>query len=473
MVKQKTLAMLRSDRVGDRYEGWIQLQAECAVEEVSPELFRRLHERVVNEQEDGVWRMGVNVLLGLCVPRPADTLPVESPATVSDPLSLSDWFWTPFKSQSVVLGLSDPNYRRRDAGALIMLARHLGHRDFPKTRFHPIQMKDPDFEPLLAQDPPESMLFVGRLGLYGEYALKHWSESDLRFGFLIHERPKAGPPPGQLDPRYHCIYEKLDGRKKELYPTTQEKKKRTDFALIQRYAVMHAGGHMVVVTCAGASSVGTLAAAQWLADILPRPHPLKDRIPLPDGVGPESRLEALLRVTSDADASAWALAGIEVCKLYVDDLEWSGETRTWRKRAFHSVTIETEGNDPKMPVAVVAGRSRTTLESGSMTGRLLMAIFLQTGGKKSAVVDLEALARDTWIWGNKTKTVRQIRKWLTWLRNRHLSDVLVIEKEIWLKANLVLQQQDKSAGGKPSQGETPRARRKRQGPAGGSQKRIG
>jgi hypothetical protein len=468
--------LLESDHGQDRIKGWNRLRNECAALQLTSDDIERLLRALANESLGEAWHQAVIALfhLGL-LPKSLKAQETDDPKPklIEPAKYLSDWFWEPLKGPSAVLGLSDPEWRRRDEGAILMLGRHLSHDNFPNTQFHPIPIDDPPWDSVLATQHPTALCIVGRLGLFGDAALRQWGRDDLRFSFLVKRRPKKNPPrPGKIHKRFHCICEHIEGQEKPLaYHTTQVKRRRTDYALVQRYTVHTGSDRMQVITTAGSTGVGTLAAAQWAALLLTRPRHLKDRIQVTRDITDESKLEALLRVTTDPNVQRWALTDIELVKLYVDDWEWSTATG-WSKLPLKSITIECENGDPKRPVAVVCRSKHHTLNEQGTLVDLVSAIYKQTGGQAGAVIDESALVKMK-TWGNNKSLVRRR---LSTLRVRHFEEALHIGKEVTLTVPMIVKAANRSANAAaksdagrpharssvvpaPESGDIPRARR--------------
>src|SRR5204863_3079368 len=123
---------------------------------------------------------------------------------------------------------------------IIVLARHLSLREFPRTQFEGVVHEGADWG--LVPKSCGALCVVGRLGLYGPHALQHWVRPQTRFSFIAEQRPRDLKR-GQLDgARYHCILERLrrgGPARYRQYPTTDEEGRRTDYGIVQRYVVPH------------------------------------------------------------------------------------------------------------------------------------------------------------------------------------------------------------------------------------------
>ena len=442
-MMKETIHSVEQDRVDGPLYTWERLQAGYAKRAIGTEMMRPLSGRLKRESSREDWYKGVELLLDMLIDElqaKKSSEPVAKATAGSEPNTLPRWLWNPFSRPSVLLGLSDSNYRRRDDGAVLQLARHLSKRDFAKTTLHPITMQDPQWVPILAHNHPEVICLVGRLGLYGGQAIRRWGCDKLRFYFPKNTPPKSRQPGGKLDWRYHCINEDCGGAKPEQHHTKQKGRDRTDYGLIQRYTVTDEGRDVVVVTCAGASWVGTLAAAQWAAEILPYGATEK-LIPVPRDIRPNSRLEALVKVTTDPGVHTWALTGIDLCRLIVDDWEWSQSDSAWRTLPGKRVILECRNGDPEEIVAVVNGDSRKCPMKGHTYARVLTWIYKKTMGVAGSLLDSAALARDKSMWGKKGISEQLARQWISWVSGRYLDHAIHIQSKgpIRLLASLVIQ----------------------------------
>src|SRR5262245_11342515 len=153
-----------------RKSGWEQLRRAVEQLQFCPE-GEQLNELLRwqgQEDDQAIWRLSVNALIQVALRRPGSAVP---PAAAEPQLSsLSEWLWSSFLKESMVLRVVDPNSRRRDEDAVIMLARHLSLRDFPRTQFEGVVHEGADWG--LVPRTCGALCIVGRLGLYGPHALE-------------------------------------------------------------------------------------------------------------------------------------------------------------------------------------------------------------------------------------------------------------------------------------------------------------
>ncbi len=437
---EKISALIRSTNRSYRIKGWTSLRTAWAEKHWVPtaEQLEQLNRWRSEEEDDGVWRLAVDVLLGLL---PATAFAPSAAPQAQKPRRrrayLADWLWDPFRRSAIAAGVSDPGLRR-DADALIVLARCLSHEKYKRTEFLQFPSADPQWSKILCQKRLAGICLVGRLGLFGEEAVSRLSMPDARFSFLIHQRPKDTVP-GQLHRDYYCLRENLGDGTPRYYRTKDEHGTRTDFGLVQRYVVFDGIGHVVVVVCAGGSSLGTYGAVQWAADRLFLPtHPYSKPIPTPPHLGPNSRLEALLDVRADLGHSPWPLSHLELRSLYVDQFIWSTDLRQWRSDAPKQITLVLKNGDPDRPLRVLFNGKKVTATPAGQAFHLLVRLCQVAAESPTGVVDVARLAEDEWIWSGKRIDETTARRNLSLLKFRHLHDALSLGDEVRLHAHVVI-----------------------------------
>jgi hypothetical protein len=427
---------LNSRNASLRRTGWYRLLRESTKDQfaLSAAQIKQLHECRWKEDDMEVWRAAVNVMLELPLhnrSKDAETSPWDS---------LGNWLWDPFKDPSLVFRVLDPRSRRRDEDAVILLARHLSRREFPHTEFLRIPLDKPLWGEVLENRPCQALCIVGRLGLFGDHAVQFWSKKDTRFRFISEHRPD-GLPWGKVDPRFHCICERISASGEEgyspAYPTTEQNGQRTDYGLVQRYEVLYKTKKVCVVVCAGASSLGTFAAVQWAADQSVGRHLNEALIPLPERVRADSTLEALLEVTADLSPSAnsWQPLHLRLVKLCVDGSVWSEEERDWRRRSPEEITLVYNPSDPEKAVMVLFDGERTGLHGNSQMFRLLVEVCQLARETPTGNVDMAQLEKNDTIW-DAAVTSKQVRQRLYALKRQYLGDALLLDGTIRLCARV-------------------------------------
>ncbi len=351
---------------------------------------------------------------------------------------LADWLWEPFKKPSAVFGLLDPNHPRDDE-AKILLARSMGFQEYPKTEIHLVHLGDSKLGELLCAQHCQAVCLIGRLSLYGDEALSRWSNPEPRFRFPPGPRPEDLEG-GMLSDHYHYISDLNYPPRK--YATKQADGCRTDYGLVQRYTI-NAGTHdVVVVTCAGASSLGTLAATRWAAVDLRHPirvggHPM----PAPASANDDSHLEVLLEVTAEGTACTWAWKPnqVKLLGVYLDQMYWSADKRDWQAKPPRRITIVVDSRDRGRASAILFDRKEAGLRKGTQMFRLLAGMCLRGYDPRTGEVDVDRMGRDALIWDDgKLMTGAQVRRHLSTLKYHYLGEALEFDgrEKIKLKAEV-------------------------------------
>jgi hypothetical protein len=444
-------------RLGDanpavRLEGWEMLrrgwQTRAFVPQ--PEHFVKLGRSVWNERVPDVWRCAVGTLSVLgaraALENGTPSLEPSVAADAGDGPTLADWLWTPFKGPSAAFGLLDPKHRQRDELAKIVLARHLAFGEFPQTTFHLVHLGDPKLGELLYDQRYGAVCLIGRLGLYGDEAVQRWTDPEARFAFPAYERPDELPG-GSLDRNYHYILDRNNGGnggRGGKYVTREDRGKRTDYGLVQRYLVHDGVRALVVVACAGASSLGTLAAVQWAAVDLLRPlYQGGELLPAPGWADFDTRLEALLEVTADVTPYNWEWkpSQMKVLRLSLDRAFWSQEKHGWAVEAPGRITVLTERADGADAVAnVLFDNKQAPLRKNSRMFRLLGSLCLLAAASPSRTVDLGELRQDAAVWGEEGPVAEKtVRRHLTQLKFRYLGEALEVGRNVVLQRPVTVQ----------------------------------
>lgn len=375
-----------------------------------------------DEADDDVRQFGILVMLGIPFPTMIPAIPSTVASSYGESETLDAWLWNVFRRPSVVLSVSERDFIRRDAPALIDLARRLDFRDYGEAEVRLIRPDEPEWRQQIVENGYQSICFIGRLGLYGKDALNRWSNSHARFGFELHQRPR-GLPPGRLHPDYHCIYERIGDVRMEHYRSVDREGIRTDFGLVQRYPVYDGTTTMVVVNCAGESALGTSAAVKWAAVELSKPtHPYNgEPIKAPPGISPDSYMEALIEVEAQNTSHVPRPTHITLRKLYVDRACWNKTERRWEVDPPKKITIVR--NHGRTVDILFDGKPTSQLKS-AQSFRLLDHMCRNVSERKDNIVDLEKLARTEEIWDTPRPDINRVRRNLSVLKHRYLGDAL-------------------------------------------------
>jgi hypothetical protein len=436
-MREEIVKLLKSRDRGERMRGWRASHADCAQNhyELPREDRIFLAQRLREEVDDGVQQFGSRILLELIALARPIGIPPESPAPGPSPRPLQflyQWLWDPFHENSAMFGTASDVYLR-DGMALVALARRLGWDEFPRAEIVLVPVGQPRWEEVLHQQGFQAIFLVGRLGLFGDEAVRSWDFLDSRFFFPKQQR-SPGSAPDAFDPEYYCIRERLEDGRIESYPVHDAAKDmRTDFALIQRYPVVYLGVQIVVVLCAGCTSLGTLAAAQWAASHLTRnTHPQGTPIPCPAGLAADSRMEALLEVTADLNHPLWIPSRVELRRLMVDRATWNPQLRAWESESL--IEVHCEGGDPQRPVAVVIDGKEERMDPKGQAFQLSVAVCL-SAAENQGLVDLAKLLQSPKLWPRGGANEDKLRDRLSGLKFRHLK-MLSIDREVRLHATV-------------------------------------
>jgi hypothetical protein len=440
---KKFESQLGGANVQIRLEGWSELYSACLSNEFIPkrEDVLALNRLLLREEHRDVAALAARVMAAIAALLAARPAASSGLGNQNQPGALGHWLWQPFLGCSVVFLPLDPDNHRRDESAAIILARHLSSQGFPNTDFQPIILGGPGLDRFLLARPYEAFCLIGRPGLYGAELSPLWSNDRTRFRFPVQDRPR-GLPIGTLDQDYHCIAEQVGGRRK-LHHTREQSGRRTDFGLVQRCIVNHDGmRNRVVVVCAGATSLGTMAAVRWAASEVLRPVCLGgDPIPAPGQTGDDSLMEVLLQVSGEKQSLSWSWepSQVQVLRLCVDGKVWCSEDRDWHTAGPDSITVVRDRNNPEQVLEVLFDDRPAPLKKESQIFRLLGSACLQVGSGEGKVVDTDALIRQAWIWGATAPTAAEVHRHFTILRSRYLHDALTVSRsEIVLHAQVTI-----------------------------------
>lgn len=357
--------------------------------------------------------------------------------------SLAYWVWDIFlKYPSAVFATLVRRFNRDDF-AVIHLAQRLGTN--PDFETYPADQ--PAWSQRLLKGKYQAICLVGRPGLHGQDAVDQLVSKQLRFSFPDSDRPE-NLSRDDLDPQsYHRIRELISSSppKYKEHCASEANGRRYDFGLLQRYPIEFGGRKIVVVLCAGTSSLGTLAAADWACSYLWDTVHFENHqpIPRPQTITPESVMEALISVTAPLSNSehAWKLATVELQTLIVDHSVWCLEDKEWRLGQIRVITIVYEGDKP---ISVLFDEQPTNQKPNSQNFRLFVTaalLALRDDGR----IDEHKLAKKSKSWNNgKQLDAKEVRLGLSSIKNRcNLGDTLTIDSTgIRLHATVV----EKKAG---------------------------
>jgi hypothetical protein len=347
---------------------------------------------------------------------------------------LGDWLFHPFKAESAVFCAADPDFHRRDEYAVIEIARRLSRDDFPRTDVRYFDTSQEEAQSALTKPLYKAIWVMGRPGLLGDPFLRQirYDKRPMvdkrgkpaRFGFDAHRRSEDSQR-SAIDARYNYIVEWHGDGTHSHHPTTEGASVREDFGLVQRYPVDVGGRRLTAVICAGASSLGTLAAAIWASEMLFRipsttgPDDMT-AIPKKKRFGPASRMEALVHATANRRLPNWQAPTIELVKLFVDDVEWSPARARWVIAAPDLITlVRRQGKVAEVLFDSVHVPFRDDRNMFALTVALAEA---RLDGQSQLSID--ELRSNTKLWAGEDVKDSDVRQALKRLRKRYLDEAL-------------------------------------------------
>jgi len=237
--------------------------------------------------------------------------------------SLDGWFFRPFLSapdqarQSAVVAICDRQHIR-DVQSLVKLGRFLSAQQYPATAFHHIPLTNPNWGPVGLHNL-NAICFLGRPGMFKDCDIIGQLEkqkSTARFGFPNDDDQWRGAQ--VTDPsakEFHNVRQNRPavGPFPWLAHEDKQKHRRTDYAIVQRFRINYGGKALWIIILAGATSLGTFAAAEWVTS--PNlPEILRNALDKAGLDADEStELEVLLEVSAvvHEPAQPWV---VEFCK---------------------------------------------------------------------------------------------------------------------------------------------------------------
>ena len=254
--------------------------------------------------------------------------------------TFSEWFFGPFRPRSggprvstpcAVVGVCDQEHIR-DVQAQIILGRHLSASSFPDTKFYHVPLQDPDWTDV-GLDKINAFCVIGRPTMLARCPVIEKLDEQLkkRLHRKRFDKRFALPPDDKLwrsrrvdketAASFHHVVQRPALPGTEPYCVVDKDGRRTDYAIIQRFVIDYDNRPMTVVILAGATSLGTVGAVEWvtngemaakLEEVCARFGKTLDE---------ETEMEALLKVTAEVRSPArpWVTIGREPIKLFLDD----------------------------------------------------------------------------------------------------------------------------------------------------------
>jgi hypothetical protein len=185
----------------------------------------------------------------------------------------------------------------RDVQALVYLARHLSTERYGKTDVHHVSLHNPDWAEV-ELDRADAVCFIGRPSMFQGCKLVDSFPDDLRFAI------ERGP--SDRSSHFHHVRQNRTSAGPLPHVPEQNSSHRHDFAVVQRFPITFGGRIMTVLVIAGATSLGTVGAADWVTrkGMHGRERSKDARLAGLDAIDLSTRMEALLEVTGAVHAPA-------------------------------------------------------------------------------------------------------------------------------------------------------------------------
>jgi hypothetical protein len=191
-----------------------------------------------------------------------------------DTSALRSWLFSPFlpspgrETRSAVVAICD-RHHIRDVQSQVKLARFLSAQRYPDTIFHHIPLSKPNWGPVEFHNL-NAVCFIGRPSMFRDCDVVRQLEkkkSAAKFGFPLDDDLWRGVEVTEDSARaFHHLRENRPVAGPYAWLTVEEKQRnrRIDYALVQRFRIDYGGKTLWIVVLAGATSLGTFAAAEWV-----------------------------------------------------------------------------------------------------------------------------------------------------------------------------------------------------------------
>jgi hypothetical protein len=255
---------------------WRSLPARHEVQRFTREEIRTLEDLVLAEKDQD---LRAYAILSLSAVYALGGIAAGEKPTEKSSEKLSDWLFEPFShvrkdaragtQSSLVLSVCDNQYIR-DVQAQVEIARLLPSDRYPQTKFRHVPHEHPDWGDA-GLDQAQGVCFIGRPLMFRNCRIIEQFPADLRFSIV------SPPETGERADRSHVLPE--TGERTDFFCVTQNRPKagplryntveqganRHDYAIVQRFTIRFGGRDVVVLVIAGASGLGTIGAARWIA----------------------------------------------------------------------------------------------------------------------------------------------------------------------------------------------------------------
>ena len=306
----KGILMIHSERE-KREQKWRALLAHAA--DFSRDEFEMRFRPLLSEVDDSI---KLNVLINLILTQPWRPEP-----------SSADWFFQPFGRHksgpglSAVVGICD-HHHIRDVQALLTLSRYMSKECFPDTRFNQIPLHNPGWAHV-ELNRLNAICFVGRPGMFQHCPLLDTLPSTLHFSLPPDSATwRSKPVTPESAQAFHCVRQDRIGARPLFYYAKDEPDRRRDYAIVQRFRSRFGGRRVTVIIVAGATSLGTTGAAEWVtSEEFSQAITDASNQVLRRGLHDDTQMEALLEVTATIPPTAapWQIETIKPVRLFLND----------------------------------------------------------------------------------------------------------------------------------------------------------
>jgi hypothetical protein len=310
-----------------RAEAWEMFCHSCSDLDLDDLKFRRVLEALIRKPTDDATRelqelrFELHRLIDLVAVRPWARRP-KAP--------LEDWFFRPFRptprlsNPCGVVGICDREYIR-DVQAQILLARRLSIERYPDTKFCYLALSNPVWSDV-ELERINALCVLGRPSMFARCAiLEALAEQRRSARFALpgdNDRWRGQPLTPDSAAIFHHVVQRSPWGEPKLYGAVDQNGSRTDYALVQRFRILYSGRPVTIIVLAGATSLGTIGAVDWVAGsglvnaLKAGCHWLGK-----SDLAEDSEVEALLRVRADVrnPARPWGHVECAPVKLFIDD----------------------------------------------------------------------------------------------------------------------------------------------------------
>jgi len=238
------------------------------------------------------------------------------------------WLFLPFSvnadgaGRSAVLCICDQQHIR-DVQSLVKLSRFLSQTNYPGTAFYHVPLINPNWE-RIGPHNLNAICFLGRPGMFRDSQIvQHWEEQrrDRIFSFpALTGAPGATTVTERSAETFHNVRQQRPTAGPFLHKANDSNYRRTDYAIVQRFQINYAGKPLTVVLLAGATSLGTFGATEWVSSHSFNQVMANALEAVGKNLGDSTDCEVLLRVAARKEnpPEPWTVETCEPQKLFID-----------------------------------------------------------------------------------------------------------------------------------------------------------